>query len=58
VTYNLTNAWILRWTTVADGAANVRPTESLTIHYDEFEQETDSESFCWRWDPSTGPEPC
>ena len=47
--YTLANAWIHKWLTVVDGAANVLPTERLTINYTRFEQETfePDESFCW-----------
>ncbi|MEX2102675.1 MAG: hypothetical protein WD805_01835, partial [Gaiellaceae bacterium] len=57
--YTLGEAWIQRWVTKADGAANVLPEEELTIAYDTFEQETfgaGANSFCW--DFAGGGLPC
>jgi type VI protein secretion system component Hcp len=49
--YTLTNAWIQSWVTEVDGATNVLPTETLTVRYDEFQQETldPAEEFCWNF---------
>ena len=60
--YNLTDAWISKWATAAEGAANLLPTESLTIRYESFEQTvpvsgTDP-AFCWDWGAIGGPQPC